>query len=89
MKKSKKTMSKGLTRREALKLSGLALGGLAFAGSAGKSIAATSKYGSGNPNAPLDSNDMQRYKYFEQLKPITPWGKDIEGNVLISPRAAE
>jgi ribonuclease Z len=82
----KKTMSKGLTRRDALKLSGLALGGLAFAGSAGKSIAATSKYGGGNPNASLDSfypthYDTQRYTYFEQLKPITPWGKDIKGNL--------
>jgi hypothetical protein len=80
MSTSDKKTSKGITRRCALKLSGLALGGLAFAGSAGKSIAATSKYGGGNPNAPLDScypthNDMQRYKYFEQLKPITPWGR--------------
>ena len=39
MKTAEKTMSKGLTRRDALKLSGLALGGLAFAGT-DKSIAA-------------------------------------------------
>jgi ribonuclease Z len=43
MKDSKKRLSEGLTRREALKLSGLALGGLAIAGSAGKAIGATSK----------------------------------------------
>ncbi|MDL2124285.1 MAG: hypothetical protein LWX51_14700 [Deltaproteobacteria bacterium] len=82
----KKTMSKGLTRRDALKLSGLALGGLAFTGSAGKAIATTSKYGGGNPNTLLDSfypthNDTQRYTYFEQLKPIIPCGKDMEGNL--------
>jgi len=43
MKKSKKTSSNGLTRRELLKASGVAMGGLVIAGSAGKAIAATSK----------------------------------------------
>ena len=43
MKNSKKRISEGLTRREALKLSGLALGGLAIAGSAGQAFGATSK----------------------------------------------
>ena len=45
MKQPKKTRSEGITRRDALKLSGLALGGLAVSGSAGavKAIAATSK----------------------------------------------
>lgn len=43
MKTFKKTGTKGLTRRDAFKLSGLALGGLFFSGSAGKAMAATSK----------------------------------------------
>jgi ribonuclease Z len=71
--------SKGLSRRDALKLSGLALTGLATAG-------ATSRYGGGNPNAPLNSCyptrfNTQRYTYFDQLPPIVPWGRDVYGKV--------
>ena len=43
MKTTEGTMSKGWTRRDALKLSGLALGGFAIAGCEGKAIATTSK----------------------------------------------
>ncbi|HEY5913564.1 MAG TPA: MBL fold metallo-hydrolase [Verrucomicrobiae bacterium] len=72
-------MNKKLSRRDYLKLSGLAVGTLATGG-------ATSRYGGGNPNAPLNSCypthfDTQQYTYFNQLKPIIPWGKDMAGNV--------
>jgi len=40
---TKKTRGEGLTRRDALKLSGLVLGGLAISGSAGKATAGTSE----------------------------------------------
>ena len=43
MKESKKMISEGLTRRDLLKASGLAVGGFAIAGSAGKAIGATSE----------------------------------------------
>lgn len=79
MKKSKKTMPRGVTGRGLLWICGLALCGFVAMG-------ATSDYGTGNPNAPLDScyptnQDTQRYTYFEQLQPITPWGKDMQGNL--------
>ncbi len=69
----------GLSRREAIKLSGLALGGLAATG-------ATSRYSGGNPNAPLDSCyptrfNTQRYTYFDQLPPMVCWGRDMAGNI--------
>ncbi len=69
----------GLSRREALKLSGLALGSLTAVG-------ATSRYSGGNPNAPLNSCypthfSTQQYTYFNQLKPMVPWGRDMEGNI--------
>ncbi len=68
-----------LTRRSALKLSGLALGALATGG-------ATSRYGGGSPWAPVGNcypthYNTQQYTYFNQLQPMVPWGKDMQGNL--------
>jgi ribonuclease Z len=51
MKTSRRTRSEGITRRDMLKASGLALAGLAVAGTAGKALAATSEI-------PLESNPV-------------------------------
>jgi len=46
----------------------------------------TGKYGAGNPHEEVGdfyptNYNTQRYSYLEQLKPITPWGKDMQGNL--------
>ena len=69
MKTTKKTISKGLTRRDALKLSGLALGGLAFGdvmvgAGAGKALAQSQLCNTTNGcNYPVDPNTTQEYTY--------------------------
>jgi ribonuclease Z len=75
MKSTPENGHSGLTRREALKLSGLALGGLAAASASGKPHEEV-----GNCY-PVPENQTQRYSYFEKLKPIVPWGWDVNGNV--------
>ncbi|HSA02380.1 MAG TPA: hypothetical protein P5055_16750, partial [Candidatus Paceibacterota bacterium] len=86
MKSNPKNQSSGLTRREALKLSGLAMGGLASASAHGELAFPFRPIDGGN--AIKDVGDCyptqrrtQRYSYFERLDPITPWGKDMEGNL--------
>ena len=79
---SKKKEPKGLTRREALKISGLALGGLAFGGAiivpgAGKTYADQSCNCPPGPtcswNHPARS---QRYSYFRDLNPFYPFDQN-------------
>jgi ribonuclease Z len=73
----------GISRRDYLKLSGLALGGLATVGASGPG------HGGGNPpphppevgNCYPTHDKTEQYSYIDRLKPITPWGKDIKGNV--------
>ena len=79
MKTNNADKKSGLSRRDALKLSGLTLGALATGG-AGR------KHEDGHD--PVDVGNCypthyqtQKYSYFETLKPMTPWGKDINGNV--------
>ena len=74
--------------RTALKLTAVTVAGLSLALLivAGRARGGGGKYSAGNPNAPLDSfypthYDTERYTYFEQLKPIVPWGKDNDGNL--------
>lgn len=69
----------GLSRRNYLKLSGLGLGALATGG-------ATSRYGGGSPSAPVGNCypthfKTQQYTYFDQLKPIVPWGRAMDGSI--------
>ena len=69
MKTTKKKMSEGLTRRDALKLSGLALGGVVFGGAmvgpgAGKALAQSQLCNTANGcNYPVDPNTTQEYTY--------------------------
>lgn len=65
MKPAEKSNAKGITRREALKYSGLALGGLAFAGAGGSAIAASSSY-------PPGIGLTDKNTYFTRLKPYVP-----------------
>lgn len=79
MQKQSKRQNAGISRRDALKLSGLALGGLAATGAAGK-------HGGGKPDQSVGNCypthfKTQQYTYFNQLKQITPWGKDMNGNL--------
>lgn len=80
MKTKPENKQSGISRREALRLSGLVAGGLA-------SVGATSRYGGGNPHEDVGDcypthYQTQRYTYFDQLKPITPWGWDVNGKVI-------
>jgi ribonuclease Z len=69
MKTSKRKMTEGLTRRDALKLSGLALGGVVFGGAmvgpgAGKALAQSQLCNTTNGcNYPVDPNTTQEYTY--------------------------
>ncbi len=87
MKKSKKTMSEGLTRRDLLKGSGLALAGVA--GLAARGHTDVCGLGSSQQQVgncyPVSDSKTQRYSYFNSLKPITPWGKDMNGNLTGTP----
>jgi len=79
MKTNPKNNRSGISRREALRLSSLAAGGLAALG-------ATSRYGGGSPWAPVGNcyptnYKTRQYTYFDQLKPIIPWGRDMAGNI--------
>jgi len=81
MKSNQPTNPAGMSRRDALKLSGLTLGGLAATG------VANAQPGCKPPPLP-DTEDFyptryktNQYKYFEQLKPITPWGKAMDGTL--------
>ncbi len=69
----------GISRRDYLKLSGLVVGGLATVG-------ASARYGAGNPNAPVNScyptnYKMDRYSYFDGLRPFTP-GTPLDPNEM-------
>ena len=74
-------MNKGLTRRDLLKGSGLALAGLAGLATRGH----TNVCGSGSSQEqvgncyPVPNSKTQRYSYFNSLKKITPWGKITTG----------
>ncbi len=86
MKKSKKRSSKGLTRRDLLKGSGLALAGLAgLAGLAKRGHTNVCGLSSSQQEVgncyPVPTSKTQRYSYFNSLKKITPWGKDYNGNL--------
>lgn len=69
----------GLSRRDYLKLSGLALGGLATVG-------ASNRFGTRSPSTsvgdcfPSHYKD-DRYSYFNNLKPITPWRLNARGQI--------
>ncbi len=87
MKKSRKTESDGLTRRDLLKASGVALGGLALG-----SVLVGSRAGKVNaqqmcscPPGPTcnwtDYAASQRYSYFQTLKPFYPFNKHTETNI--------
>ncbi len=88
MNKSKKTESDGLTRRDLLKGSGMALGGLALGGvlvgsRAGK-VNAQVKCSDCPPGPACNWTDYaasQRYSYFETLKPFYPFNKHTETNI--------
>jgi len=72
----------GFSRRDYLKMSGLALGALATGG-------ATSRYGGGSPWAPVGNCypthfKTQQYTYYDQLKPIVP-GAGISPATLPAP----
>ncbi len=85
MKVTSAKKKRGTSRRKSFKLSGLALDGLATVGG-------TSKHGNGNPNAPLDSYYPDHFKTeqdscFNQLKPLVPWGWDINSNLTGTSRS--
>ena len=73
----------GFSRRDALKLSGLSMGALA-AGSA-VNVQAGACPRSKPPPDPEDFYPTRvrkdEYSYLEKLRPITPWGKDVEGKL--------
>ena len=83
----------GISRRDYLKVSSLALGGLATVG------ASVPARGGDNPSAdcpppgtgncyPAPLNETEQYSYLGSLNPITPWGKDVNGNVTGTPLEA-
>jgi ribonuclease Z len=79
MQPKRKTKRSGLSRRQALKLSGLALGGLATVSTSGKGGEAKVVPAAGcYPTA----QKTQVYEYYENLPWITPWEWDINGNVM-------
>jgi ribonuclease Z len=83
MKPSDKKPSKGITRRDALKYSGLALGGLAFGGALigpGARRAYAGPYCTENAcDYPVKNDKItQEYNYFEKLPTITPWGYEVD-----------
>ena len=72
----------GISRRDCLKLSGLTLGAMAAGAGAGEH----NEHDGGRHEMEVGNcypthYKTQRYSYFEGLKPMTPWGKDINGNV--------
>jgi ribonuclease Z len=89
MKPSDKKPSKGITRRDALKYSGLALGGLAFGGAlGGPGVRWTyAKQLYCPPNAcgyPVPDYITKEYAYFENLPTIEPWRYEFDGSGLLS-----
>jgi ribonuclease Z len=77
-----------LSRRDALKLAGLTMGGLAAGGAASAQPGGWPPGGGPGCKPPPDPEDFyptrvktDRYSYFDNLPPITPWGKDIKGKV--------
>ena len=89
MKPSDKKPSKGITRRDALKYSGLALGGLAFGGAL---IGPGTRRTYAKKHCPENACDYhegdgkitQAYDYFGNLPPITPWGYKVEPSGKLS-----
>lgn len=77
-------MSNGLTRRDTLRLSGLALGGLAFgAGSRRGEAAITCPDKSPcYPDTATPPTPTNQYKYFDDLDPITPWTYNAKQEVV-------
>jgi ribonuclease Z len=73
-------MTQGLTRRDTLKLSGLALGGLTL-GAAARASAAEITCPTKSPCYPTDI-PTTGYKYFDDLLPITPWTYNAKGEVV-------
>jgi ribonuclease Z len=89
MKLSDKKPSKGISRRDALKYSGLALGGLAFGGALigpGARRAYAKLYCPENACDYYegDGKITQAYDYFENLPTITPWGYEVESSGFLS-----
>ena len=71
-------MVRGLTRRDTLRLSGLALGGLALGSRRGDAAVTCPTSSPCYPtNLPVDSWD-----YFTHLDTLTPWTYDNDGNVV-------
>ncbi len=85
MKIYKKTSSEGLTRRDLLKASGVALGGLAFGGAmvgAGKLHANESCDCPPGPGCSWnDYAASQRYTYFENLPPFHPFDRHTKTTI--------
>ena len=72
-------MPKGLTRRDTLRLSGLALGGLALgSGRAEAAVTCPDK----SPCYPDPNTPTSGYKYFDDLSEMTPWTYDAKGEVV-------
>lgn len=85
MKTPKKTTSSALTRRDALKASGLALGGLVSGGGEcylppEPGVECYLRPEEVGQCYPTHCN-TQRYSYFDNLKTITPWGINYKGEL--------
>jgi ribonuclease Z len=70
----------GISRRDSLKLSALALTGLAAGGAMGRPKGHR-RHQSEVGNCYPTFYETQQYSYIEMLKPITPWGKDMQGKL--------
>ena len=72
-----------LSRRDALKLAGLSLGGLAAGGRAfGSSIWNPIIRHNQDPHYFYPTRySTTKYSYYDQLKPITPWGKTMDNKL--------
>ena len=79
MKDTKRTLSEGMTRRDLLKASGAALGGLAFGGTMFGGGLGKARADQCEDNCyPQTEYNTQKYSYFDNLDEFTPWGLDSQ-----------
>jgi ribonuclease Z len=89
MKPSDKKPSKGISRRDVLKYSGMGLGGLAFGGALisprARRAYAQTECPENACDYPVPDKTTWEYSYFDNLPTITPWGYEVLASGGISP----